>query len=225
MDTFFTALRKSGALNSVKAHIRKEFINKLSLKSNNLTPLLIRNTLQIRIIISLIYQFCKINGLNHTLSVLVAECGYESIGFLSEIDLIESLKLNNNQSNFYSNGERRSNNHSYSNNYQDRNEENEIISVLEMLVETSTKSQKHCVDISIQTDLAGPGIREVLDNQIKELHFSYLTRRETERLLPNKTIEERMLSYQRECEERVKKEYESQVLFLSFKSINKLLID
>ena len=49
------------------------------------------------------------------------------------------------------------------------------------------------------------------DQQVRELHLSYTTRRETERLLPNKTIEERMIAFQRECEERFRKEYESQL--------------
>jgi hypothetical protein len=51
----------------------------------------------------------------------------------------------------------------------------------------------------------------MIDQQVRELHLSYTTRRETERLLPNKTIEERMISFQRECEDRFRKEYESQV--------------
>lgn len=123
---------------------------------------------------------------------------------------MESLKLNN----YHSNTNNQSLNVRRSHNYHNFNlHEDEVESVLEKLVEISSKLEKHCIDASIQTDLAGPGIREVLDNQIKELHLSYLTRRETERLLPNKTIEERMLSYQRECEERLKKEYDSQVLF------------
>lgn len=206
--TIILALKKTGVLNSVKAHIRKEFINNISNKKSNVKTL--NNSLKIRIVISLIYHFLKLNGLNHTLSVLVAECGYESVGFLSEIDLMESLKLNN----YHSNTNNQSLNVRRSHNYHNFNlHEDEVESVLEKLVEISSKLEKHCIDASIQTDLAGPGIREVLDNQIKELHLSYLTRRETERLLPNKTIEERMLSYQRECEERLKKEYDSQVLF------------
>lgn len=168
----------------------------------------LNNSLKIRIIISLIYHFLKLNSLNHTLSVLVAECGYESVGFLSEIDLMESLKLNNHK---YLQSNNNYNNSRYNHINNNRNND-EIESVLELLVDLTIKSNKHYVDTAMQTDLAGPGIREVLDNQIKELHLSYLTRRETERLLPNKTIEERMLIYQRECEERLKKEYESQVV-------------
>ena len=49
------------------------------------------------------------------------------------------------------------------------------------------------------------------DQQVRELHLSYTTRRETERLLPNKTIEERMIAFQRECEDRLRKDYESQL--------------
>jgi hypothetical protein len=49
------------------------------------------------------------------------------------------------------------------------------------------------------------------DQQVRELHLSYTTRRETERLLPNKTIEERMIAFQRECEDRFRKDYESQL--------------
>ena len=49
------------------------------------------------------------------------------------------------------------------------------------------------------------------DNQIKDLHLSFLSRRETERLMPTKTVEERMISFQRDCEERMKRELDAQV--------------
>jgi hypothetical protein len=192
-------LRKSGALNSVKAHIRKEFIQNLSSKkSPNDHRVTVDNSLKTRVVMSLIYHFFKAMGITHSLSVFVAECGYDTLGFLSENDLLDTLKIKSPSS-------LSSSRHSYSPNGAPH------LTPLELLVEAHANTTKHHLDASIQTDLSGPGIREVLDNQVKELHLNYLTRRETERVLPNKSIEERMISYQRECEERSKREYETQV--------------
>lgn len=179
----------------MKANIRKEFINTLSSHKKPNDHKNVDTTLQTRIIMSLIYQHFKSIGMTHSLSVFVAECGYETQGFLSEEDLIDVLKITNSSSNV---------------------RKIHPQTPLELLVEVHAKTNKHQIDASMQTDLSGPGIREVLDNQIKELHLNFLTRRETERLLPNKTIEERMISYQRECEERVRREYEAQVSHLQF---------
>lgn len=179
----------------MKAHIRKEFINSLSSQRKPHERKHVDTSLQTRILMSLIYQYFKSIGLTHSLSVFVAECGYESQGFLSEDDLMDVLKLT----------------HSPLSSSRHRVLPN---TSLELLVEEHANTPKHQIDASMQTDLSGPGIREVLDSQIKELHLNFLTRRETERVLPNKTIEERMISYQRECEERIKREYESQVIFL-----------
>jgi hypothetical protein len=180
-------------LNSVKAHIRKEFIetlsNKKSLGTRAATGSSPDHSLRTKIPLSLIYHYFQSNHLTHSLSVLLAECGYESHSFLSDEDLKETLKISSPRS--------------FS--------KDSHLSSLELLVEEHSKTLRHQIDSSSQTDLTGPGIREILDNQIKELHLNYVTRRETERVLPNKTIEERMISYQRECEERIKREYELQV--------------
>jgi hypothetical protein len=178
----------------VKAHIRKEFIetlsNKKSLGTRVGTASVPDHSLKTKIPLSLIYHFFQSNHLTHSLSVLLAECGYDSHSFLSEADLKETLKILP-QRTFLKDSH---------------------LTSLELLVEAHSQSLfQHQIDSSTQTDLTGPGVREILDNQIKDLHLSYVTRRETERVLPNKTIEERMISYQRECEERIKREYEFQV--------------
>lgn len=151
---------------------------------------------------SLVYHFFKAIGITHSLSVFVAECGYDNIGFLSENDLLETLKIQS-PSTSSSPSSLSSSNHSP--------RRHQPLTPLELLVEAHANTTKHHLDVSIQTDLSGPGIREILDNQVKELHLNYLTRRETERVLPSKSIEERMICYQRECEERSKREYETQV--------------
>jgi hypothetical protein len=181
----------------VKAHIRKEFIQTLSSKkSPNDQRVTVDNSLKTRVVMSLIYHFFKAMGITHSLSVFVAECGYDTLGFLSESDLLDTLKVQYPSSSSFTASSSSHRHHR---------------TPLELLVEAHANTTKHHLEVSVQTDLSGPGIREVLDNQVKELHLNYLTRRETERVLPNKSIEERMISFQRECEERSKREYETQV--------------
>jgi hypothetical protein len=175
----------------VKAQIRKEFIDTLSRKKNSLERSPVDKSLQAKLMISLIYHHLKIRGFAHTLSVLVAESGSDTVGLLSEFDVLDTLKIRHIE--------------------QSNNSHNNVVSALELLVSKTTRAPKHFVETPMQTDLAGPGIREILDQQIKELHLSYLTRRETERALPVKSVEERMLSYQRECEERSRRDLEAQV--------------
>ena len=87
-------LKQSGVLNTVKAHIRKEFISnmypggKKSLQpANNLTPLFERA------LFSSIYHCLKAKRLINTLSVFAAESGIENQSPLSELDILQALQF------------------------------------------------------------------------------------------------------------------------------------
>lgn len=195
-DNLKEALRKSGALNSVKAHIRKEFISGLSKSSR---PKCVDNSLKGQLQHSIVYHHLKSTGLNHTLSVFVAESGRDTSNVLPEKEILTTLKVGNT----FSLGPNTSSNFAEC--------EKSHKSVLESVMVAVSTAFRNTSECSVQTDNAGPGVRELLDNQIRDLQTSYLTKRESERLIPSKTIEERMIAYQRECEDRMRRDLESQV--------------
>ena len=196
------ALRKSGALNSVKAHIRKEFICGLS-QSKTTRSKGVDNSLKTQLEYSIIYHHLNKIGFSHSLSVFVAESGLDTPRTLTESDILSTLRVGNSKSIVKKNK---------SGVYisEDSNEVSSV-SVLERILDAVSSAFRNTVECSVQTETAGPGVRELLDNQIRELQTSYLSRREAERLLPSKTIEERMIAYQRDCEARMRQELESQV--------------
>jgi hypothetical protein len=195
-DNLKEALRKSGALNSVKAHIRKEFISGLSQSGR---PKSVDNSLKSQLQYSIVYHHLKSAGLNHTLSVYVAESGHDTSKVLPERDILSTLKVGNTFS-IHSDSAVR---------FADGEKcRDSVLGSVMVAVSTAFRNTSEC---SVQTDNAGPGVRELLDNQIRDLQTSYLTQRESERLMPSKTIEERMIAYQRECEERMRRDLQSQV--------------
>ena len=91
------SLEESGALNNVKAQIRKDFIENMLDKSR---PRLSSNTekkkmdLQSRIALSSVYHMLKKRELKHSLSVFSAECGLDGKNaVLSEMDVVRALNV------------------------------------------------------------------------------------------------------------------------------------
>lgn len=203
-DNLKDALKKSGALNSVKAHIRKEFISGLSRSQQDNKTKKIDHSLKSQLQHSIVYHHLKSIGLSHTLSVFVAESGLDAARALPERDILNTLKVND-ASFTVTSLERK---YQPWDNTVDISSGTSVLEAVMMAVSSGFRTTSEC---SVQTDIAGPGVRETLDNQIRELQTSYLTKREAERLLPTKTIEERMIAYQRECDERMQRELEAQV--------------
>jgi oral-facial-digital syndrome 1 protein len=207
-DNLKEALRKSGALDSVKAQIRKEFIDTIGQKKNKITK---EKSLHNRILFSIVYHFLKKNTLVHSLSVYTAEIGLQSSEVLSEEDVLLGLNFGSkSKSVLHIKAENESNS-------------NNVESVLDVLIkESSTNSHRTCVSSSTQTELCGPSVREDLDNQIRNLNISFFNRRESANLLHVKSIEERMIEFQRQCEERVRKDFDAQLATFREIEINKI---
>jgi len=204
------ALAESGALDAVKAQIRRDFISSLSSNSSNKTA----GTgsanggsgggrhmdLQSRIALSAAYHFLKKRGLVHSLSVFAAESGLDSKGLvLSEVDIIGSLNVGQQLSSLLLLDKGKEN--------EERGEEGEgIKSAFELVLDHCySLARKNTCDGSVQTDEQKEGAREALDSQVRSLRDSFISRLDQERLTPSRGIEERMLSYQRECDERAQK--------------------
>lgn len=208
-NNLISALKTSGALNSVKAQLRKEFIESIT-KSHTL-PKNSNNdiTLKSRILYSIVYHFLRSRHLLHSASVYSAETGLDSSTVLSERDIVNGLGLGTSTSIYKAVNSVLS---------------SELpVSVFEQLIDEScARFRVTCMTTCTQTDVSGPGVREALETQMKDIRVSYLHRREAERLLPTKTIEERMIAYQRECEERFRKDLDFQVQHIREVEIGKV---
>ena len=219
------ALRKSGVLNSVKAQIRREFIVGLSdkLPSKTVAP---ANGLDLRerLSLSILYHFLQQRGMTHSLSVFAAECGLDSkLAWLSELDIVRSLQFGTQTDVFK----------------QVSDKENKVItvngplshgrnSIFDVLLNNlSSHTGKAATDNAAQTEnsahIRSP--RESLNYQMENLKTSYLSRREAERATPAKSIEERMIQFQRECEERYRKDSESYLNYMRETEISKVRIE
>lgn len=161
------ALQKSGALNTVKAQIRREFVEgfKDTIPQSKQRQ---DHKLWDRILLSVIYHHFKHLKLNHSLSVFVAESGFDSSALIDAIDIPMSLNFGT-ESKIYRALQKEIN--QVVEGFEDEEENvlhvNKVSksskSVLELLVnESCASSRKHSIETSCQTDMAGPGVRETL---------------------------------------------------------------
>lgn len=218
------ALRKSGVLNSVKAQIRREFVIGLSDKLPSKLNTVASDNLDLRerLCLSVIYHFLQQRNFNHALSVFAAECGLESkSAWLSEVDIVRSLQFGTHSEVFKQITAKE-------NKVIDVNSKQKRTSVFDILLNhLSSDTDRGVTEISVQTEnsahIRGP--RESLEHQMQNLKTSFLSRRESERLSPAKSIEERMIAFQRECEERYRRDSESYVNYMRETEISKVRME
>jgi hypothetical protein len=217
------ALRKSGVLDSVKAQIRREFI--LGLSDKQLSKFSTKDAtldLRERLSLSVIYHFLKQRNFIHSLSVFAAECGFDSkSSWLSEVDIVRSLKFGT-KSEVY---------RIVSEKADKTTDENKIMSqrrssVFDVLLDNlSSDSQDASAEISVQTEANNLGPRESLEHQMQNLRNSFLSRRDAEKAAPAKSIEERLIQFQRECEEKYRRDSESYVNYMRETEITKVRLE
>jgi hypothetical protein len=171
------ALQKSGALNTVKAQIRREFVegfkDSTALQSKRKRDYKLYD----RILLSVIYHHFKFLNLKHSLSVFVAESGFDSSALIDAIDIPLSLNFGT-ESKIYRSLQKEIN-QIVDDEYEDdsicvKKVTNSSKSVLELLVNESCASARtHNIETSCQTDLSGPGVRETLGEYFVCHHVVY----------------------------------------------------
>ena len=220
------ALRKSGVLNSVKAQIRREFIVGLSDKLPSKLGAQASDNLDLRerLSLSVIYHFLQQRSFNHALSVFAAECGLESkSAWLSELDIVRSLQFGTHSAvckQIIDKEDKTIN--VVTGRIQKRN------SVFDVLLNhLSSDTGRGVTEISVQTEnsahIRGP--RESLEHQMQNLKTSFISRRDAERSSPTKSIEEKMIAFQRECEERYRRDSESYLNYMRETEISKVRLE
>lgn len=204
-------LKKSGVLDTVKAQIRQEFINSLTLREQadkKKKPSAVE--INDRIIYSCIYHLLKNRKLLNAISVFVAECGLDpKYSLLSESDLAQLMRFN---------AVRQTYDHIQAGAYEGRYDkaleplvEKQHTSVLDIILYFCLSSGAQKAETGTQTDASGPGARELLEQQLLDMRRKYNLNKENESLAPSKTIEERMVRFQRDCEERMRRDVQLQV--------------
>jgi len=209
-------IRKSGVLDTVKAQIRREFITGLSKQIGKPTLTSKEHVdLRERVVLSSVYHLLRNRNLPHSLSVYAAESGIDAKSFLlSEVDIVQALNLDN--INIFNDTFIK--NQSSSSILQSKkainNNENITKSVVDVIIDyccSYSKTNNTIESSSLQgTDKANDGVGpvDILDKHLKEMRQTYVERQRKEEEEPNRTLEERMIIFQRDCEARYKRELE-----------------
>jgi hypothetical protein len=97
-----------------------------------------------------------------------------------------------------------------------------------LLAQLHVEPGKGSLETSVQTESAAGslrGPRESLEYQMQHLRSSFLSQRDAERANPARSIEERMIAFQKECEERYRRESESYVAYIRETEVAKVRLD
>lgn len=175
------ALKRSGVVDEVKATLRTDFVKTLSSSR-------VRRELTYReiLLLSALFHHLKRRSLLQSLSVFQAESGLESNVIMSEVGVSDALYLDNiNLAN--------------------------STCIDFIFDQICSRNRKAFMSTSSQTEAPASNIREALHNQMQEIRQTYLSKKGQEELSPSHTVEERMLVFERECELRLRREYDAQV--------------
>ncbi len=235
------SLAESGVLKTIKSQLRREFIANMKEKANGAPSSYERSAdamnLQSRISFSSIYHLLKQRGMQHSLAVFTAESGLDSKNaVLSETDIVRAMNLQKDSpvlqaiaADFQSEGTR------YivsgvdatckENDANSNNGSNKRDSILDLMIEHSFRAQiKNTSEMCVQTDAAAMNPRQTLDSTIMQLRNTFESKLATQAATPIKSLEERMLQYQKECDDRLKRDVELQMKLFRDNEIMKLRI-
>ena len=213
-DGLREVLRANGAIGSVKAQLRKEFISEMSKCMKPLgSDLKFSTSIIDRVLYSTIHNFLLQRGMLNSLSVFTAESGHDSKDYLfSDMDIVSLLSINT-QSSVYK----------YISSDKENGASSSKPSLLQMIVESmkTIGSPKH--DQGTQCDEAFNSVSNVdfVDNQLKTIRQIYSARKAEESRFPAKSLDERMIQFERECEERHRRNLELQITYIRENEVNR----
>jgi len=226
------ALAGSGVLSDIKSQLRREFIANMKGMANGAPSAYEQSKrtldLSTRITFSTVYHMLKSRGLQHSLAVFSAETGLEAskMSLLSERDIVHAMNLDPNSPVYQQIEEKETaasplkqagNKGIYS---EKENRGAKLVgslsstNLLDLLLEqTFRRAKKNMQDSVCQTDSDAfkHTTRQALDDALKEIHDSFKLVAEEEKKNPEKSVTERMLSYQRDCDDRLKRDLEIQM--------------
>lgn len=140
--------------------------------------------------------------LRNSLSVLIAECGFDNKTFLlSEMDVVRALHISRESEIFEKVHMKDSSSQELLNNRKKETSDGSTSTakaslfdyIVEYFLSVSHSSSR---EVAVQTESSSIGIMETLDSQLKDLHQSFLTRRDAERTSPAKSVSIKILIYE-----------------------------
>ena len=134
--------------------------------------------------ISMIMDFLSRNDMHYAMSVLAPESGVGG-QYLSKSEMQELLGLSRSET------------------------VDPLLSEITKNIRNGLSIRPTQVTEGVQTDMGSESL--TIDEKLRAIDNSYKDRIAQERLMPFKTLEERMVQYKRECDDRVKREIEAEV--------------
>jgi len=196
-QNLFNTLQKSGIMDGIKSQLRVQLLNKLqgkltgpSIGSASEEQKIEEDNkkLKRRIICSLISDYLQKAGYMYTESVFVPETGFSS-NMLSVPEMEQLLKITG------------------------REGDSVGIPLLEYiagnLLEESLEGYKKKANEYAQTEESTEGL--TLDQRLKQIDMEYSSAKISERIMPFKELEERMLKYKREVDAKFKTDLASEI--------------
>lgn len=208
----YNSLEKKGILDNLKTQIRASLIKNFheEKQNNTNTVKIIRSKLEdfdftkvkgMKTSVGLIKDFFNKYSLVHTLSVFLVEIGFKDTEFYSENELKEIIyKGNSHLNNLDKENEREKINNYISN-------EPLLVELIAKIIAMNNKQFE-----ASGTQTSNGSLTSNLDDKLAEVdkkHFN--TSLMLEQLLPGKVIEEKLLKYQRDYEQRYKVELEREI--------------
>ena len=192
-QNLYQSFKKTGVLDGLKAQMRSKLVEQLRAKQAKPDTLAQRlkerdNNLQLKLLCSLVVDFLKKNDLSYSMSTFVPECGFGS-NLLSKPEMQEVLQI-------------------------PRGKEKQHTALLTDIMDSIRTNSGNlvkpgCVDAGAQTDEGLEGLS--VDQKLRRIELNFKEKIETERMMPYKTLEERMVKYKRECDERAHQEVLAEV--------------
>jgi oral-facial-digital syndrome 1 protein len=201
----YSAFSKSGIETSLKAQLRLELIqlfkkqtglvSKPSTKSKE-------HSISLNALNSIIIDHLQRYNYRYSLAVFLPECGLQTPQILSREDVIHVFHLENNR--IITSGT-----------------DQQSCGLLEQVFSQLDQLKVTCTDKDTQTEQT----KDTLDQKLKTLDEELLLRSESERLQPARSFEERMIRFERDCEDKYSKIYDDKINRFKANEISKIRLE
>lgn len=203
----FDNLKKAGVLDGMKSTLRVRLYEQLRLKAEKPKDRG-ENKLLFKLAVSLVADLMQKSDMPYALSVFLPESGLSGEAPLSKPELLDLLNLKNDEVYASSPG----------------TEFTPLLLDLVRVLHSQKSLRPNRVSSAVQTDDATME-QMSLEQKLRRIDSSMKGQQEAERLMPFKTLEERMLKYKKELEAKYANDLESEVRRLREFEMSKIRIE
>lgn len=201
-------MKSMGILDGLKSQLRGKLYDQLRLKNDKVDLNLkdSSNRLSFKLAVSMIADFMQRCDMPYALSVFLPESGI-SQEILTKEEIIEVLKLNK-KDDYLAGREAMT---------------PFLLDIVEQL-KACGSVRPNVSHSACQTEEAGESAMN-LDQKLRKLDYAFMEKMDVERVMPFKTLEERMMKYKRECDTKYKEDLESEIRRLKEFEVSKLRME